>query len=71
MMIFRLVTSAKVKLHPPSFIIRSVINQDMTHLIFEREVGKLRGGDLCKLGGGMWLRGANQLVLWVFPRMKI
>ena len=43
-MIFELVTFAKVKLHPPSFIMRSVIHQAMTHLIFVVEAGKLGGG---------------------------
>ena len=37
---------------------RSAIHWAMTTLIFVPEVGKL--------GGGMWLWGANQLVLWVF-----
>jgi hypothetical protein len=37
---------------------RSTIHRAMTHLIFMLEVGKS--------GGGMWLRGANQLVLCVF-----
>ena len=53
LMIFEL-----VKLHPPSSIMRSVIHQVMTRLIVVYEVSKL--------GGNMWLRGTNGLVLWVF-----
>ena len=53
LMIFELVTFAKVKLHPLSFISRSAIHRAMTHLIFVPMVEKLRGA--------MWLRGANQL----------
>ena len=62
-MIFGLVIFTKVKLHPPSFIIKSAIHQAMTHLIFVPNVENLGGGNLGKLGGGMWLRGARQLVL--------
>jgi hypothetical protein len=54
-LIFGLVTFAKVKLPPPSFIIRSVIYQAMTYLIIVPKVGKLGGGNLGKLRGGMWL----------------
>jgi hypothetical protein len=43
-MIFGLVTFINIKLHPPSFIIRSAIHQAMTRLIFVHEVGKLGGG---------------------------
>ena len=42
-----LVTFTRVKLHPPSSIMRSAIHRAMTRLIFVPEVGKL--------GGGMWL----------------
>jgi hypothetical protein len=35
-------------------------------LIFVPKVGKLGDGKLGKLESGMWLRGADQLVLWVF-----
>ena len=49
----------------------SAIHQAMTHLIFVPEVGKLGVRNLGKLGGGMWLQGANQLVLWVFYNEKI
>ena len=52
----------KVKLHPPSFIIRSDIHQAMTHLIFVCEVGKL--------GGNIWLWGANQTCIVGIPTMK-
>jgi len=41
----------KVKLHPPSSIIRSTIHRAMTRLIFMHKVGKLEGG--------MCLWGAN------------
>ena len=34
--------------------------------VFVPEVGKLRDGNLDKLEGGMWLWGADQLVLWIF-----
>jgi hypothetical protein len=33
--------------------------------------GKLGGDNLGKLRGGMWLQGANQLVLWEFYNEKI
>ena len=62
-MIYGLVTFTKIKLHPSSSIIRSDTHQFMTHLIFMSEVGKL--------GGGMWLWGAYQLVLWVFYNGKL
>ena len=38
----------------------------MTCLIFVCKVGKLGGNNLDKLQGGMWLWGADQLVLWLF-----
>ena len=41
---------------------RSAIQQANTHVIFVPDVGKL--------GGGMWLRGANQLVMWVLCNEK-
>ena len=47
LMIFRLVTLAKSKLHPQSCIMRNATHRAMTRLIFVLEVGKL--------GGGMWL----------------
>jgi hypothetical protein len=56
-MILGLVTFAKIKLHPPSFIMRSAIHLAMTRLFFVIGVGKL--------GGGMWLLGAEPLGLWV------
>ena len=43
----------------------------MTPLIFVGEVDKLGGGNLGKLESGMWLRGAKQLVLWVFYDEKL
>ena len=43
----------------------------MTPLIFVGEVDKLGGGNLGKLESGMWLRGAKQLVLWVFCDEKL
>ena len=61
-MLFGLVTFAKVKLHQPFFMIKSVIHWAMTRLIFVFEVGKL--------GGNIWLGGANQLVLWIFYNEK-
>ena len=61
-MIFGLVTFAKVELHPLISIMRSAIHRIMTCLIFLHEVGKL--------GGNMWVWGANQLVLWVFYNEK-
>ena len=64
--IFGLVIFAKGKLHPPPFIIRSTIHRAMTHLIFVSKVGKFKGNNLGKLEGGMWLRGVDQLVQWVF-----
>jgi hypothetical protein len=57
LMILGLVTFAKIKLQPPSFITRSAIHLAMTHLLFVVGVGKL--------GGGMWLWGAEPLGLWV------
>ena len=45
---------------------RSAFNQAMTHLIFVPKVGKTEGINLGKLGGGMWLWGADQLVMWEF-----
>ena len=51
-----------MKLRPPSSIIKSVINQATTPLIFVGEVGKLRGGKLGKVRGNMGLWDANQLV---------
>jgi hypothetical protein len=65
-MIFGLATITKVKLHPPSSIMMGAIHQAMTCLIFVPKVGKLGDGKLGKLESGMWLRGADQLVLWVF-----
>ena len=62
LMIFGFVNFRKVKLHRPSFIM-SVIHRAITRLIFVSKVGKLGGGNLSKLGGGMWLWGADQLVL--------
>ena len=47
LIIFGLITFGKVKLYPLSSIIRSVIHEVMTRLIF---VDQER-----KLGGGMWL----------------
>lgn len=38
----------------------------MTCLNFVGEVDNLGGGNLGKSRGGMWLQGANQLVLWLF-----
>ena len=61
-MIFGLVTFAKFKLHPPSSIRRIVVHRAITCLFFVDEVDKL--------GGGMWLSGSNQLVLWVFYNEK-
>ena len=55
LMIFGLVTFTKVKLHPPSFIMRSIIHWVMTRLIFMHEVSILGGGNLGELGGGMSL----------------
>jgi hypothetical protein len=55
---FRLVTFSNIKLHSPSFMIRSAIHWAMASLIFADMVSKL--------GSDMWLWGANQLVLWVF-----
>jgi hypothetical protein len=52
----------KVQLHPPSSIMMSAIHQVMTQLILVSEVDKL--------GGGMWLWGADQLVLWAFYNEK-
>ena len=49
-MIFGLVTFAKAKLHPPSFILRSVIHRAMSRLIFVSEMGELGGNNLGKLG---------------------
>ena len=57
-----LVTFAKDKLHPPSFISWSDIHRVMTRFIFVCEVGRL--------GGIMWLWGADQLVLWIFNNEK-
>ena len=51
-----LVTFTKAKVHSSSSIIRRVIYRAMTHLDFVHEVGKL--------GGGMWLWGANQLTVY-------
>ena len=39
----RLIAFAKIKLHRPSWIVRSAIHQGMTHLMFVGEVGKLGG----------------------------
>ena len=66
LMIFGLVTFAKVKLHPPSSIMSSAIHRAMTQLIFVHEVGKLGGGNLGKLRGNLLVKSADQLVLWVF-----
>jgi hypothetical protein len=57
-------------IYPPSSIIRSVVHRAMTCLIFLGEVGKLGGNNFSELGGGMWLWGAGQLVLWVFYNKK-
>ena len=38
----------------------------MICLCFVGEVGKLGGNNLDKLGGDMWLWGADQFVLYVF-----
>ena len=54
-MMFGYVTFVTIKLHPPSSVVRSAIHQAMTHLIFVAKPGKL--------GGGMWLWGADELVL--------
>ena len=43
LMIFGLVTFAKVKLHLPSFIIRNAIHRALTRLVFVPEVGNLEG----------------------------
>ena len=51
LMIFGSITFANVKLHPPSSIIRSAIDQAMIRLFFEPKEDKL--------GGGMGLWGAN------------
>jgi hypothetical protein len=42
-----LVTFGKSQVHPPSSIMRSVVHQALTCVIFVLEVGKLEGG--------MWL----------------
>ena len=55
-MIFGLVTFTQIKLHLPSYRIRSATLRALTHLNFV--------GEVAKLGGGMWLWGADQLVLW-------
>lgn len=39
-------------------------------LYFCAKVSKLGCGNLDKLGGAIWLQGANQLVLWVFYKIK-
>ena len=57
MMMFKSVTFTKVKLHPPSSIMRRAFHQAMSHLIFVPKVGKL--------GGNMWLSSVDQLVTWV------
>ena len=62
LMIFGLVTFAKVNLHPPSSVMRSAIYRAMTRLNFVPDVGKL--------GGNMWLRGVDQLTLWIFYNEK-
>ena len=49
---FGLVAFAKVKLHPPSFIMRNAIHRAMTGLIFVPAVGELGGGNLSKLACG-------------------
>ena len=69
-MIFGLVTLAEFKLHPPSFIIMSATHWALTCLIVVGELGKLRGDNLGKLGGAMWLWGVHQLVLWIFCSKK-
>jgi len=46
LMIFRFVTLADIKLHPPSSKMRSAFNQAMTHLIFVGKVGKLGSGEV-------------------------
>ena len=43
---------------------RNAIHWAMTRLIFVPKEGTLGGGNLDKLGGGMWLRGVDQLILW-------
>ena len=62
-MVFGFVAFTKIKLHPLSSIIRSAIDQAMTQLIFVGKVGKL--------GGDMWLWGADQLVSHVFHNKKL
>ena len=62
MMIFGLISLEKFKLHSSSSIIRSAIHEVMARLIFVPKVGKSRDN--------MWLRGADQLVLWVFHNAK-
>jgi hypothetical protein len=52
LMIFELVTFAKVKLHPPSSMMTSAIRWVMTRLDFVPKVDKLERNDLGKLGGG-------------------
>ena len=51
-MIFELVTFVKVKLHPPSSVMRNAIHWVMTRLDFVPEADKLERNDLGKLGGG-------------------
>jgi hypothetical protein len=70
-MIFGLVAITKSKLHPLSSIIKSVAHWALTCLIFVGKVVKTRGNNLGKLGGSMWLWGANQLVLWVSYNEKL
>jgi hypothetical protein len=62
LMVFGLVTFAKVKLHPPSVIMRSPLHRAMTCLNLVAEVAIL--------GGGMWMWGAHQLALWVLYNKK-
>ena len=49
---------------------RSATHRAMTCLNFVPKVGELRDGNLNILGGGMWLWGADQLVLWEFYNEK-
>ena len=39
-------------------------------LDFVPKVGKVGSGNLGKLGGSMWLRGTDHLVLWVVHNEK-
>ena len=52
-MIIGLDTFVKIKPHPSSSIIKSIIYQAMTNLIFVGKVSKLGGGNLGNGEGGM------------------